>query len=315
LQNGNDTDIEQVTNTCTRSDFIFLNELGEGSFSTVYHVKEKSTGMDLAAKVCFKRQIIREKKIDYIFREKEALIRLTQGGRKHPFIPQIMCTFQDSENLYIIMTLAEKGDLQKLLRNSGGKLSLDVTRFFCSEIVVALEHMHSLGIIHRDLKPENILITVSGHILITDFGSSKILDRKEDKEKSEMRRRRTSFVGTAQFVSPEVLKGESVQQACDYWALGVIIYQLLVGEHAFHDKSEYLIYQRIVNASYKIPHDFPESAANIVKKLLVVDVRDRLGSIESGGAKSVKDQSFFTNVNWDIITETEAPQFLFTSRD
>uniref|UniRef100_A0A915PXA4 non-specific serine/threonine protein kinase n=1 Tax=Setaria digitata TaxID=48799 RepID=A0A915PXA4_9BILA len=299
----------------TRSDFIFLKEVGEGSFSTVYHVKERSTGREFAAKVCFKKQIIRERKIDYVFREKEALIRLSSNGGKHPFVAQIMCTFQDSENLYIIMTLAKKGDLLKLMRKSGGKFDLKVTRFYSSEIVVALEHLHALKIIHRDLKPENILISETGHILVSDFGSAKILDRAKPNKESkgpEGQRRRGSFVGTAQFVSPEVLKGEPVQQACDYWALGAIIYQLLTGKHAFHDVCEYLIYRRVMSAKYKIPDDFPESAANIVKKLLVIEVADRLGSTESGGAEVVKKEPFFDGVQWDSITQTEVPKLSFS---
>lgn len=302
----------------TRSDFIFLNEVGEGSFSTVYHVKERSTGRELAAKVCFKKQIIREKKIDYIFREKEALIRLTNSDGKHPFLAQIMCTFQDTENLYIIMTLAKKGDLLKLMRKSGGRFNLNLTRFYTSEIVVALEHMHMLKIIHRDLKPENILISETGHILVSDFGSAKILDRtrpNKQTDRPDVHKRRGSFVGTAQFVSPEVLKGEPVQQACDYWALGAIIYQLLTGQHAFHDVCEYLIYRRIMNATYKIPDDFPEIAASIVRKLLVVKVEDRLGSIESGGAETVKKEPFFDGIQWDSITETEVPQLPFDSEE
>lgn len=312
---GNEEKLKEMK---TRSDFIFLNEVGEGSFSTVYRVKERSTGRELAAKVCFKKQIIRERKIDYIFREKEALIRLTNSGEKHPFLAQIMCTFQDTENLYIVMTLAKKGDLLKLLRKSGGKFNLNLTRFYTSEIVVALEHMHSLKIIHRDLKPENILISETGHILVSDFGSAKILDRaKRNRQttRSETQKRRGSFVGTAQFVSPEVLRGEPVQQACDYWALGAIIYQLLTGEHAFHDVCEYLIYRRVVNAAYKIPEDFPEIAADIVRKLLVVKVEDRLGSIETGGAATVKKEQFFDGIQWDSITETEVPQLPLGSEE
>uniref|UniRef100_A0A0R3RS66 non-specific serine/threonine protein kinase n=2 Tax=Onchocercidae TaxID=6296 RepID=A0A0R3RS66_9BILA len=309
---------EKLKEMRTRSDFIFLSEVGEGSFSTVYHVKERSTGRELAAKVCFKKQIIRERKIDYIFREKEALIRLTSNDGKHPFLAQIMCTFQDTENLYIVMTLAKKGDLLKLMRKSGGKFDLNLTRFYTSEIVVALEHMHSLKIIHRDLKPENILISETGHILVSDFGSAKILDRAKPSrqtDRPETQKRRGSFVGTAQFVSPEMLKGEPVQQACDYWALGAIIYQLLTGKHAFHDICEYLIYRRVMNAAYKIPDDFPEVAANIVRKLLVVKVKDRLGSIESGGAKAVKKEPFFNDVQWESITETRAPQIPFGSEE
>lgn len=307
---------QQPTQMKKRSDFVFLSELGEGSFSTVHHVQERKTGREYAAKVCCKRHIIRERKIENIYREKDALIRLSRADGFHPFIVQLFCTFQDKESLYIVMTFAQGGDLLKILKKSGGKLDLNITRFYSSEIVAALDHMHGLKIIHRDLKPENILISGTGHILLSDFGSAKFLDRVEVKklELPTERKRRSSFVGTAQYVSPEVLNGEPVQQACDYWALGAIIYQLLTGEHAFHDVSEFLIYRRVVRAAYKFPDGFPEVARSLVKNLLVVEVKSRLGSMESGGADAVKRHPFFQGVQWDSITNSEPPQ-IFALQD
>ncbi|VDK54892.1 unnamed protein product [Gongylonema pulchrum] len=293
-----------------RSDFEFLYEIGEGSFSTVHRTRERATGREFAVKVCCKKILIRERKVQNIYREKEALIRLSCAVDRHPFIVQLFCTFQDTDSLYIVMTLAEGGDLLKLLKKSGGKFNLATARFYSGEIVSALEYMHARKIVHRDLKPENVLISGTGHILVSDFGSAKILDQPvptEIAQLTEGRKRRCSFVGTAQFVSPEVLNGEPVQQACDYWALGAVIYQLLTGKHAFHDESEYLIYRRVLRLLYKFPDDFPKVAKDIVKKLLVFKAEDRLGSVELGGADGVKKHPFFDGVHWDSITQTEPP--------
>uniref|UniRef100_F1L3L1 non-specific serine/threonine protein kinase n=1 Tax=Ascaris suum TaxID=6253 RepID=F1L3L1_ASCSU len=296
-----------------RADFTFLAELGEGSFSTVSLAKEKSTGREFAVKECYKKVIIRERKVQQIYREKEAMARLSQKENYHPFIVQIYCTFQDRDSLYIVMTLAKGGELLKKLKKYK-KFDVDTTRFYSSEIVSALSHMHSLGIVHRDLKPENILLAESGHILISDFGSAKIVgadgavpNLDAGDENVRRRKRLCSFVGTAQYVSPEVLNGEIVQEACDYWALGVIIYQLLTGRHAFHDESEYLIYRRILHASYDVPEEMPIKARNIIAKLLVVDVSKRLGSVESGGAEAVKRDEFFEGVPWDDLESVHPP--------
>ncbi|KHN77411.1 3-phosphoinositide-dependent protein kinase 1 [Toxocara canis] len=297
-----------------RADFIFLDELGEGSFSTVSRAREKSTDREFAIKVCYKKMIIRERKVHQIYREKEAMAILSRKENYHPFIVQIYCTFQDRDSLYIVMTLAKGGELLKKLKKYK-KFDVDTARFYTSEIVSALSHMHTLNIVHRDLKPENILLAETGHILISDFGSARITDTEPlkpepeiDNESVRRRKRLGSFVGTAQYVSPEVLNGEVVEQACDYWALGVILYQLLTGHHAFHDESEYLIYRKISRASYDVPEDMPLVARNLIAKLLVVDVSKRLGSVESGGAEAVKSDEFFEGVPWDNLESVQPPR-------
>lgn len=291
------------------SDFLFLAELGEGSFSTVHLAAERSTHRQFAIKVCHKKQIVRERKIQQIYREKDALKRLSEKPNCHPFIVQIYCTFQDSESLYIVMTVAKGGDLLSKLKKYK-KFSLDLTRFYSSEIVSALSHMHNLKIIHRDLKPENILLSENGHILISDFGSSKLLDVPDRVfEEPIGRKRRCSFVGTAQYVSPEVLNGEPVGPECDYWALGVIIYQLLTGQLAFHDESEYLIYQKILKADFTYPGNFPVVAQSFVSKLIVVKTEERLGSSRCGGSDAVKKHEFFDSVIWDNLINVQPPPF------
>ncbi|MFH4979961.1 hypothetical protein AB6A40_006670 [Gnathostoma spinigerum] len=299
-----------------RSDFSFLKELGEGSYSTVYLAREKSTNREFACKVCFKKQIIKERKIQQIYREKEAMARLSEKGNRHPFIIQIYCTFQDADSLYMVITLAKGGDLFTKLKRNGGSFSEDISRFYTSEVVCALGHIHKLNIIHRDLKPENILLSDKGHILVSDFGSSKLLDKMKDRTESVKntdgkvgRKRLTSFVGTAQYVSPEVLEGRDIQQSCDYWSLGVILFQMLTGKFAFNEVSEYLTYQNICKGRYEIPEFVSSEARCLIRRFLVVDASLRLGSVESGGVEAVMRHEFFDTIDWDNIENTIPPNF------
>lgn len=158
-------------------DFKFGKVLGEGSFSTVYVVREISTGKEYAMKVLEKRHMIREKKVQYVSREKEVLSRLN-----HPFFVRLYFTFQDKEKLYFGLSYAKKGELLPYIIKLGS-FDLTCTRFYSAEVVSALEHLHGLGIIHRDLKPENILLDADMHIKITDFGTAKIVTDGEVNEK------------------------------------------------------------------------------------------------------------------------------------
>ena len=114
-------------------------------------------------------------------------------------------------------------------------------------------------------------------------------------------------MGTAQYVSPEVLRGESVEQACDYWALGVIVYQFLTGNFLFDDVSEYLIYRKVLEARYKLPDDFHELARDLIQKFVVVDVKQRLGSTYCGGVEEVKRHSFFAGMDFEKLATRQPP--------
>ncbi|VDL79174.1 unnamed protein product [Nippostrongylus brasiliensis] len=191
------------------------------------------------------------------------------------------------------------GDLLHIMHKKPEKhFNLDDSRFYTAEVLSALQHIHSLSYVHRDVKPENILVAATGHIMISDFGSVKDLSgagefskleksacfqpEKYNDSGSEKRLRRSSFVGTAQYVSPEVLEGQPVSPATDLWALGVVIYQFLTanelfaGRHAFHDESEYLIYKRIQKLLFSYPPEFPDTAKDLIDRLLVIKVSARL---------------------------------------
>lgn len=280
-------------------DFKFGKILGEGSFSTVYVVREISTGKEYAMKVLEKRHMIREKKTQYVTREKEVLSKLN-----HPFFVRLYFTFQDKEKLYFGLSYAKKGELLPYIIKLGS-FDLNCTRFYSAEVVSALEHLHGLGIIHRDLKPENILLDGDMHIKITDFGTAKILSGTDVDQKG-----RNSFVGTAQYVSPELLTDKRANKSSDLWALGCIIYQLLSGLPPFRASNEYQIFKKIIALDYEFPNGFPEVPKDLVQKLLVLDPTKRLGCDECGGFSSLKSHNFYDGTDWENLPNTTPPDLL-----
>ncbi|CAH3105674.1 unnamed protein product [Pocillopora meandrina] len=280
-------------------DFKFGKVLGEGSFSTVYVVREISTGKEYAMKVLEKRHMIREKKVQYVSREKEVLSRLN-----HPFFVRLYFTFQDKEKLYFGLSFAKKGELLPYIIKLGS-FDLTCTRFYSAEVVSALEHLHGLGIIHRDLKPENILMDADMHIKITDFGTAKILSDGEVNEKG-----RNSFVGTAEYVSPELLTDKRAVKSSDLWALGCIIYQLLSGLPPFRAGNEYQIFKKIIALDYEFPSGFPEVPKGLVQSLLILDPKLRLGCDEQGGFPSLKSHEFYEGIDWENLPNETPPDLL-----
>ncbi|KRY67069.1 3-phosphoinositide-dependent protein kinase 1, partial [Trichinella pseudospiralis] len=301
------TDKSKITKS--PKDFIFLRTIGEGSFSTVYAGVEVCTGREVAIKVCEKQLIKRERKVPYVMQEKDVMAIL--NSHPHPFLVRLFCTFQDADHLYFAMTFAKNGELLACLKKLGS-FEESVAKFYAAEIVSGLEHLHNLRIIHRDLKPENVLLSESMHILISDFGSAKILKPTltADQPLPLLSRvpKRASFVGTAQYVSPEVLNSKPTTPACDFWALGCIIYQMLSGLPPFRAANEYLIFQKINKLDYEFPDGFNAVAMDLVRKFLKTEPAERLGSVESGGVAEVKNHPFFDGIDWNTLPLQKPPE-------
>lgn len=291
-------------------DFHFGRTLGEGSYSTVMAATDRQSNKEYAIKVLDKRHIIKEKKVKYVSIEKDTLNRLTD----HPGVVRLYYTFQDMQSLYFVLDLASGGELLGVLKRMT-TFDEECTRFYGAEILDTIDYMHSRGVIHRDLKPENVLLDDQMHVKITDFGTAKILEIPGHAQAGSNgvlagpggsldgsdNTRANSFVGTAEYVSPELLTDKMACKASDLWAFGCIIYQLLAGRPPFKAGNEYLTFQKIVALDYEFPKGFPEVARDLVERLLVLDPSSRL-SIEH-----VKNHEFFDGISWGRGLWTQKP--------
>ncbi|OBZ84342.1 putative 3-phosphoinositide-dependent protein kinase 2, partial [Choanephora cucurbitarum] len=279
------------------TDFDYGDILGEGSYSTVLVGRDKRTGKHYAVKRLDKAHIVKNNKVKYVMIERDALSRMN-----HPGIVKLYWTFKDNRSLYFVLDLAKSGELYTFIRRLA-PFDLETTRFYAAEIFSAMSHIHSKGVIHRDIKPENILLDDNFHIKITDFGSAKILVEKEDHSEEEHTAAR-SFVGTAEYVSPELLRSDPVSKEADYWAFGCVIYQMLSGKSPFKAATDYLIFQKIKNLDYVVPDDFPETGKDIVQRLLTSEPETRLGVT---GMEAIRDHPFFEDVDWDHLFQATPP--------
>lgn len=277
-------------------DFSFGRTLGEGSYSTVVAATDRQTLKEYAIKMLDKRHIIKEKKVKYVNIEKDTLNRLTD----HPGVVRLYYTFQDERSLFFVLDLASGGELLGVLKRLG-TFDEECTRFYGAQILDTVDYMHRRGVIHRDLKPENVLLDSHMHVKITDFGTAKILGspKRPDDNGGGMppmgdagHDRASSFVGTAEYVSPELLTDKNACKASDLWAFGCIIFQLLSGRPPFKAGNEYQTFQKIVALDYEFPRGFPPVARDLVERLLVLDPASRL-QIEH-----IKNHEFFDGVTW-----------------
>lgn len=249
----------------TAQDFIYGEILGSGSYSQVVKAKKKDTGVTYALKIMDKLHIVKENKTSYVKLERIILDQLD-----HPGVVQLFFTFQDAHYLYMGLECCDGGELFDQIQKKK-QLSLDETRFYASELVEVMEYLHGQGLIHRDLKPENLLLTKDGHLKVADFGSAKVLrpfsngliqNLPDDKC--------CTFVGTAEYVSPEVLNSFPVTIGVDLWALGCILFQMLVGKPPFKGASEYLTFQEVMARDFNLPDYLPPEAKDLINKLLVI---------------------------------------------
>lgn len=291
-------------------DFSFGNTLGEGSYSTVVLATDRQTLKEYAIKILDKRHIIKEKKVKYVNIEKDTLNRLTD----HPGIVRLYYTFQDERSLYFVLDLCKGGELLAVLKRMSS-FDEECTRFYGAQILDTIDYMHKRGVIHRDLKPENVLLDSHMYVKITDFGTAKILQGERRSEPNsggvlgldspdlDDGERASSFVGTAEYVSPELLNDKNACKASDLWAFGCIIYQLLAGRPPFKAGNEYQTFQKIVALDYEFPIGFPAVARDLVERLLVLDPARRL-QIEH-----IKNHEFFDGVTWGLsLWKQKAPR-------
>ncbi|KAK1435179.1 hypothetical protein QVD17_00940 [Tagetes erecta] len=320
-----------------------IKVLGNGAMGTVFLVHNNLTNSKFALKVVDKSSA--DSNSDRRARWEVSVLRQL-NQQPHQFLPSLIAVFETEQIIAWAVPFCSGGDLNVLRhRQNDGVFSPAVIRFYLAEVVCALKHLHSLGIVYRDLKPENVLIQSSGHVTLTDFDLSRALAGKKMKtlimSEPEMNKRRrkfmvklnkvktarvtpmtrrngslsgeraNSFVGTDEYVAPEVVRGDGHEFAVDWWALGVLAYEMLYGTTPFRGKNRKDTFNRILTMPLKFTGK-PTVLTDLITKLLDKEPTRRLGY--GGGACEIQEHPFFNGLRWDLLAEVVRPPFI-PSRD
>lgn len=266
-------------------DFTVIRRVGKGGFAKVFLVRQrKSTRKYYALKCIKKEDIIRLKQEKQILNEKNILKRF-----KHPFIVDLFHTFQTRTHLFMTLEFVPGGDLYTLMKTTKTGFPEDHARFYISEVIIALDYLHSINVVYRDLKPENILLDATGHIKLADFGFARILHG-----------RTRSFCGTPDYIAYEIVVNKEYNHSVDWWSLGVLIFELMTGKTPFRAKTSEQIYENIQNMNIQWLPNLRGSCMDLIQRLLVNNPAFRLGY--RLGAPEIKMHSWFNTVNWKRLS-------------
>ncbi|XP_070591068.1 cGMP-dependent protein kinase 2-like isoform X2 [Erythrolamprus reginae] len=269
--------------------------LGTGGFGTVELVRNTVEGQDyfFALKRLRKDHVVQKRQQDHVLMEKKVL------QQSHcPFIVRLFSTFRDSRHVYLLLEFCQGGELWAKLREV--RCFSEPVSIFCSACVVeALDYLHGQGIVYRDLKPENLMLDAKGYIKLVDFGFAKALRRGE---------KTYSFCGTPEYLAPEILRHEGHDYAVDFWTLGVLIFEMLVGRPPFHSTEPQKIYSRIMDGVFSFPAFVSEAACSLVAKLCRRRPGQRLGNTSSG-IRGIRKHRWFSSLSWKklALRQIEAP--------
>lgn len=278
-----------------REDLELGSLLGEGAFARVVHATDMRNGEEYALKIVDKRMIKAKNRTASVLMEKKLLSLL-----RHPGIVRLTAAYQDDYSLYFVLELASGGELATQITRMN-TCSMDFSRFYSAEIVSILEYLREKRVAHRDLKPENLLLTLDGHLKLIDFDAAILVPEEDEADAAGGRatnKGQPEFVGTHLYLAPEVVQGTAQLRqafALDLWALGCIIYLMLVGKTPFHEAQEYEAFERITRQDYSFPRGFQHRAAQeLIEALLAPEPQQRPGA---GALEELKHYPFFGGVS------------------
>ncbi|EDQ84285.1 uncharacterized protein MONBRDRAFT_12960 [Monosiga brevicollis MX1] len=275
----------------TLDSYALTRTLGTGSFGRVLLAQDKdSSGNPVkddykAIKIINKERVIKTRQVEHTINEKNILFTTNCN-----FVVKLYDYFQDLKCLYFVLEFVNGGEMfTHIQKQRKRRFTEEQTRFFSAETVLAFEYLHNLDIVFRDLKPENMLIDHRGHIRVTDFGFAKRVDDKT-----------WTMCGTPEYLAPEIIVNKGYGHAVDWWAVGILTYEMRCGRSPFESRSQMEMFKRITKRDYKFPRDFTEEERSFIDGLLQVDLTRRLGNMH-GGVDDIKRHPYFASLDWDKL--------------
>uniref|UniRef100_A0A674MAC0 Protein kinase C n=1 Tax=Takifugu rubripes TaxID=31033 RepID=A0A674MAC0_TAKRU len=272
-------------------DFVFIKVLGKGSFGKVMLAELKGGDEVYAVKVLKKDVILQDDDVDCTLTEK----RILALARKHPYLTQLFCCFQTKDRLFFVMEYVNGGDLMFQIQRSR-KFDEARSRFYAAEVTSALMFLHRHGVIYRDLKLDNILLDADGHCKLADFGMCKegILNGVTT----------TTFCGTPDYIAPEILQELDYGPSVDWWALGVLMYEMMAGQPPFEADNEDDLFESILHDDVLYPVWLSKEAVSILKAFMTKSPNKRLGCVVAQGLEeAIKLHRFFREIDWTLLEQ------------
>nr|CDS30157.1 protein kinase c epsilon type [Hymenolepis microstoma] len=273
------------------ADFNLLKVLGKGSFGKVMLAEHRATDEVFAVKILKKDVIIQEEDVECTMAERRILVLAAQ----HPFLTALYCSFQTEDRLFFVMEYVNGGDLMFQIQRAR-RFDEARARFYAAEVILALMFLHRHYIVYRDLKLDNILLDAEGHCKLADFGMCK--------EGMLPGVTTSTFCGTPDYIAPEILAEQDYGFSVDWWALGVLMYEMLAGAPPFEGETEQDLFNAISYGDVKYPSSLQDDAVDILSKFLLKSPSRRLGCVGTeGGEAAIQRHPFFREIDWKLLEE------------